>query len=728
METRNNTFRKLSSQYLFLILLFLLSLGMQAQDTEFIAQHEGQSLALGFYGDYIYFNSGGNINILEAGKNNEFTFIDRFRCGYEYVNDIHVSDDKMFISTLSSGILIFDLTDPLKPEFMSIANETYAKPRFSMIHDSLLISVGERYSVLFDITDPQEPVFLSNIKFFDNQNYTYALSNNTIYGFVQIGFSGPQYLQAYDISDPYSPVLSTELELSPNYQAPWPDDMLAKDNLLFVGFDEILKVYDISANDTIIYLTEFSVPNEICNIQLDESTAFIAMDDSGMVYYDIADIYNPILLGSYHHSTLIEEMKIHDNHIFCGLGNKGFEIVDKTDLQNSFKVYEYLMTDAVYSSHINENIAYFGMKEAGLKVVDISNILNPIELSHIESLEYIDFIKSVPGYLYCMDQSDSIIHIANVSDPNNAFKVGEILAENNWILDYCIDQNRLFMMDGLDHIQVYDLSNPETPSLLTTIQEHSSRIGVKDSIMILSEMYERGESSYESKLKLFRIENNNTLTFLTEKVLGEYSIYDPRQIIIEFPYVYVMVKRGVISLKLQTNSLVQCDEFIESGSARSITIDESKLYLSGSFSGANIFVIDKSDPYHLSVDQTIQASCTSTTPFENNLCITHGWSGYSIYSSDFDRLDEFLSSKSENFISCYPNPCNESTTISFDNPKNSFSKLEVYNLKGQVLKSIDITNKNEWILETKNFKPGVYLIKVSSNNYSIIEKLMITRI
>ena len=728
METNNSNFKMIIYQCLLITFLFLLTLGLHSQNFEFIAQHEGQSTAIGFYSNYIYFNSGGNINILEAGQNDEFTLINRFHCGNSYCDDINIYTDKMFISAFGSGVLIFDLADPVNPEFIGIANENYSPPRLSMINDSILIAAGEQYAVLYDISDHQQPEYLSNIYFGFNSNCTYSLNNNILYGFLQDGYSGPQYLLGYDISDPNTPVLSVELQLSPNFQAPWPDYMATKDNLLFVGFNEILKIYDISESDTIIFLTEFSMANDICNIQLDESIAFIALKNSGVIIYDVGDIYDPILLGFYNQSAFIEELKVQTDYIYCGLGNKGFKIADKSDLQNILEAYEYLMTDAVYTSCIKDNIAYFGMKESGLKVVDITDILHPVEYSKIESLSSIDFIESIPGYLYCMNQSDSIIHIANVTNPNNSYKVGEIHAEHHWILDYCIDQNFLFVLDSLEYIQIYDLSIPETPALVSTIQENSTRIRVSDSLMVLCEKTGEWPSPIESKLKIFKIENDNSITFLCEKILGEYSTYNPRQIAIDFPYFYVRVNQGVLALKLLNNSLIICDEIIEAGFSSSMSYDESILYLSGYFNGnEQIFIIDKSDPYNLIIQQIIETSCSSLIPFGNNLCISQNTAGYYIYGHDFVGINDFPSRKNKSLINCYPNPCNQFTTLIFENPKDNISKLELYNLKGQVLKDIDIINKNELILGTKEFKPGIYLIKFSSNNYTSVEKLIITR-
>ena len=728
MNMRNSKKNKFGNKYkkLIFFLIIILVNQLQAQDFEFIAQHEGQSSAITYFGNYTYFNSGGNINILETGLNNEFSLINRFHCGNSYCGDITINSNRMFLST-SSGVLIYDLNNPENPELIGIASAYITIPRASIISDTLLIVTCEENAILFNISNPYQPEYLSNISYAFNRNNTYALYENILYGFYQGGYSGPQYLMGYDISDPENPFLSVALQLSPDYQGPWPDDMVSKDNYLFVGFNDTLKIYDISASDTIIHLTQFPVANEICNIQLDENTAYIAALDTGIFIYDVSNIFTPELLGIYDQPGFIEKFKVNNDYIFCGLGNKGFRIADKSDLQNIQDVYEYTQTDAAYSVHIRNNLAYFGMKESGLQIVDLTNIFEPLEYGNIETLPGIEVIESIPGYIFCMEQYDSIIHIVTVSDSINPQQVGEIQAEHHWILDFCIDQNRLFILDSLEYIEMYDLSLPESPVLLTTFQEKSTRIAVKDSLMLLCESFIDWPSPSESKLKLFII-NDNNIFLHDEIILGDYS-KRPSQIDIDHPNIYIRSSEGLIVLNIDSNNYLSiCDEISWNGLTEDLAYNDTYIYLTGYFAGTSkVFIIDKTDPYNLSVFQVFERGFKDLASFGNYLCCTAAAAGYYFYGNDVGGFEKIPSKKDEFNISCYPNPCNQSTTIYFTIPKNKKSKLDIYNLSGQKIIDFDITNKNKLILETNSFISGIYLYKISTNERSSIKKLVVTR-
>lgn len=722
---KKNKFGNKFQKIIFFIIIILIS-KLQAQEFEFVVQHEGNSTATGYFDNYTYFNSGGNINILETGLNNEFTLVNRFHCGNSYCGDITISSNKMYLSAFSTGVLIYDLGDPVNPELLGIAS-AYYHPRASIVSDTILIATADEHVILYNISNPNQPEYLSNILYDFNRNCTYALNNHILYGFVQAGYSGPQYLLGYNITEPETPYPSVDLQLSPNCGGPWPDCMESYNDMLFVAFNDTLKIYNISDVDTIVYQTQFSVPNEINNLRLEENIAYISVADTGVFIFDISNLFEPELIGIYKQPELCNDLEVNGNYILSGLGTKGFRIADKSDLQNIQDVYEFTQTDAAYSVHLRNNLAYFGMKESGLQIVDIADVQEPIKYGNIEALPNIRNIESIHGFLYCTEQSDSVIHIVNVSDSVNPQKVGEIPAEHQWILDYCIDQNRLFLLDSIEYIEMYDLSIPESPVLLSTFQENSTRLAVKDSIMILCEKIGAWPSPLKSKLKLFIIEDDD-ITFHDEIILGEYSDYRPFQIEIDYPYVYVRSSAGIIVLNIDgNNNLSICDEIIWSGFTEDLAYDDTYIYLSCYFAGSNeIFIIDKTDPYNLTIFQSIDKGYGDLASIGNYLCCTAGKGGYYFYGHDIVGFEEIPSKKNEFNIACYPNPCKHSTTIYFTIPENKKSKLEIYNLSGQKIMDFDITNKSKFVLETDSFTSGIYLYKISTNERSYINKLIVT--
>ena len=83
--------------------------------------------------------------------------------------------------------------------------------------------------------------------------------------------------------------------------------------------------------------------------------------------------------------------------------------------------------------------------------------------------------------------------------------------------------------------------------------------------------------------------------------------------------------------------------------------------------------------------------------------------------------------KPEITLSNYPNPFNPETTISFSVTQNSdFVNLEVYNIKGQKVDQLEITNYelriNEVTWDAEGFASGIYLYQLRVDGKAIASK------
>ena len=82
-----------------------------------------------------------------------------------------------------------------------------------------------------------------------------------------------------------------------------------------------------------------------------------------------------------------------------------------------------------------------------------------------------------------------------------------------------------------------------------------------------------------------------------------------------------------------------------------------------------------------------------------------------------------------NTFAISPNPAQDQTQIVFDWNKNAASlNGQLYNLTGQVVRSYNIQANNGLNAYTLNNLPtesGIYILKVSDNNQSLVSKLVI---
>ncbi|MDD2424223.1 MAG: T9SS type A sorting domain-containing protein, partial [Candidatus Cloacimonetes bacterium] len=84
----------------------------------------------------------------------------------------------------------------------------------------------------------------------------------------------------------------------------------------------------------------------------------------------------------------------------------------------------------------------------------------------------------------------------------------------------------------------------------------------------------------------------------------------------------------------------------------------------------------------------------------------------------------------------YPNPFNPETNISFDMPANGNAKLEIYNVKGQLVKSLfDGTAAfgrtslvwNSTDNSGKTVTSGIYFYRLSTDHHNETRKMMLMK-
>ena len=101
-----------------------------------------------------------------------------------------------------------------------------------------------------------------------------------------------------------------------------------------------------------------------------------------------------------------------------------------------------------------------------------------------------------------------------------------------------------------------------------------------------------------------------------------------------------------------------------------------------------------------------------------------------------NHIDEDYISFVNDLVSVYPNPFNNTTTISFHVRQGQVKNVEVYNLKGQLVRTLgcnpptdgsDLVFHTEWDGKDEaghDMSNGIYLISVESKDVNVIRKVM----
>lgn len=702
---------------LFLLLSFS-SFHVKAQVLDFQAHFEGTCQSAEIHGEYAYFNSGPNINILDISNLEDIHLVNSFHTGNSFPVDINYSKRCLYICSGVKGFLIYDVSDPTQPSFQSWVDWPSYE---SIIQDSIIIINEWLISkiAIFSISDVTNPVFLSRIDFPVNNNGAYALKKNILYGFeVSANTNWDYYIRSYNISDPSNPQHQCDLKLG-EWPMLYPNDMATYEENLLVAFEDTIKIFDISSIDTIVYSNNFTLPIPVNKMKVKGDTMLVYSEGEGILFVNISDIANPDIIGEYNQYNLINKVKNYNNLLLTSLGYKGLEIINVEDLSNPSLLFEYKQTDNVQSIEIQGNIAYMGMDENGLQLVDISSPLNPVDLGNVSSVKRVEKQEYFSGHLYCrVDDEYDKIHIIDVQDSLSPVKVNE-MNSNIFAWDYKIQNNMLYLAGG-DWIKLYDLTKPAAPEEVESYNIECYRIAVEDNLIVTTQ---------SSTLKTFKITSNKSLICCDSIALGDYFVYNPRELNIKFPYVHIGASSGVGIFELDDDYQISfCDELTLGGwssSTHAMSYDDNYIYLGGWYGGSDqIVVIDINDPYDLWVRQSIHRYCLDFGIKQKMIFTAESQNGYSIYGDIPVNIRYPLWYQEQLELITFPNPFSNYLKIEFGDLNPNNTTLNIYSINGQLIAEYDVSWKKKIKINTENYGNGIYVLEIINNLQKKSSKVM----
>ena len=153
--------------------------------------------------------------------------------------------------------------------------------------------------------------------------------------------------------------------------------------------------------------------------------AYLAATDKGLVIADVSNPGNPRIIGKFHDGGEVRRVDIIDRYCITSDFENGLNILDISNVSKPVKIGN-LKYDRIRNFIATNNLVFLVDVGKGLRVVDISDKTNPVEMILVDETQ------------------------------------GAASVE--------IDGSRLFLgfFDGL--IKIFDITDPRSPHLLTTIE------------------------------------------------------------------------------------------------------------------------------------------------------------------------------------------------------------------------------------------------------------------
>ena len=128
---------------------------------------------------------------------------------------------------------------------------------------------------------------------------------------------------------------------------------------------------------------------------------------------------------------------------------------------------------------------------------------------------------------------------------------------------------------------------------------------------------------------------------------------------------------------------------------------------------------------------TVGQSLIGNISNQNNLIKSGFWEQANGLITDVEELDDKTIPKEFKLYQNYPNPFNPSTTIQFALPKESFTRLEIFNVLGEKVKTLVSEMLSPGVYKYKwdagRYSSGVYFYCINTDNFIQTKKLLLLK-
>ncbi len=678
----------------------------------------------------------------------------------EWTYKLVIVDD---IGYVAGGGVFFtlDVSDPENPQVLGEYSEvSHCRDVSIQGHYAFLPNVYRL--VVVDIEDP------CNIEYVGEYEAMYTVDEVEVAGdFAYILTTGG--ISILDISD----VGNIQLRGSCDFFGVRSSYTLDGDLIFVTMWSDEVYVYDVSDPDDPYRVRTLYSPGTALYAVCEDSVVYIGAEDFGVRMVDISDLLNPHEVGTIYRLEYPRCIEVADDVVYVGDQYTGLYAYDVSDPQDPQEIDRYLGRNYITSIVAQQDVVFTDATYFGLDVIDVSEPGNPYLVGHYESdigcwnFDIVNDWAYIARGIYGFE----IVDISNPMSPQQMFTDDDDLHSANAI---SISDNLMYILNPYQGFKIYDISDLDhIVHLSTIIRESTTDMIIRDTLAYVS--------SYDTGVDVIDMsdpDNARVLdTYFAPRTPHKLALSDD----------VLLIADGIFGLKIVSveepeNMLPLCS-FTAIGSFNSVEVNGDVAYVAV---GDSLLILDISIPempivvsyikphegcqidYCVIQDGLLFVNDSNwnelfiydiENPYQPALLLDFPW-GYNtkhiqvvgdiLYTAnehgginmldlqlmgvETDQLD--VSPEYNTVLSNYPNPFNPSTTIAFTIPTDGCVTLEVFNIKGQKVKSLldRRMEKGEHAItwhgdddSGKSCSSGVYLYRMKAGDATKTSRMLLMK-
>lgn len=259
---------------------------------------------------------------------------------------------------------------------------------------------------IFDISDPAHPDSIGIYETFDQANAVHVSGG---YAYITQGYSG--YLQIIDVSDPANP--------SPlgSIPTPEPSDVYVSGDYAYVAAGIFgLWVIDISNPLSPLGAGFYDTPGSASGVYVSGNYAYVADGDSGLIVVDVSDPMMPTGVATHDTPGSARDVFIAGTYAYVTDTIAGLRVIDISAPTDPIWLSDYDTPGDAHGVFVSGDYAYVADFDHGLQVVDVSVPTQVVAADHL----------ALPAEAFGVFVSGDHAYVADSEEGLQILRTGEV--------------------------------------------------------------------------------------------------------------------------------------------------------------------------------------------------------------------------------------------------------------------------------------------------------------
>jgi hypothetical protein len=353
-------------------------------------------------------------------------------------------------------------------------------------------------------------------------------------------------------------------------------------------------------------------PSDAIGVDAQGDYLYVAGGANGLYVMNIADKSQPIIVSSTDPGSggPVNDVFVSGDYAYTARGTDGIVIFNVADPNEPIMIGSNLIGASSQNVKVHGGYAYVGDDGSGLTIVDVHDPFNPVQVSALDLAGAEDDVFVAGGYAYVGTLGGvNDFHIVDVRDPTDPRAMSGMNIGN--IFGLSISGSIAYAAMGTDGIAIIDISDPENPHLLRTVDPGGT----------LNDVYASGPFLYASNaspaMHVYDVTSSTNPTLVSTHNFSTSN--NGLDIMEKGGYVYMAGESGGIEI-MDVSGIVAGSADIGSATIENLEVRTRADFLQGVYARNGVHI--SNNGLFLSGDFSMHAN-TSTHSATNTLRFSH---------------------------------------------------------------------------------------------------------